>query len=123
MTHTPEPNVRERWEAEIAGRLQRLEEFLRPRPLDQRNIRVLYDGERTMTLCAADGVPLDGGVIVMPILIDRGVYRGDLAYARGDVVSFAGSLFIAQTDQPSTPEDGSGTWRLAVKRGRDAKGR
>jgi hypothetical protein len=60
--------------------------------------------------------------IVLPIVIDRGIFKQGEAYVRGDGVSYAGSFWIAQKDAPEgKPDDGSGGWRLAVKRGRDGR--
>jgi hypothetical protein len=57
----------------------------------------------------------------LPTLIDRGTYKSGAVYERGDTITYGGSLFIAQRDTLPTekPEDGSGAFRLAVKRGRD----
>jgi integrin beta 3 len=56
-----------------------------------------------------------------PTLVDRGTYKSGAVYERGDTITYGGSLFIAQRDTLPTekPEDGSGAFRLAVKRGRD----
>ena len=61
-------------------------------------------------------------------VLDRGVYKAEHAYAPGDAVTWAGSIWIAQQveadrgppvyGKPGTA--GSG-WRLAVKAGRDAR--
>lgn len=58
----------------------------------------------------------------LPMLIDRGTFKTGQAYERGDAVTYGGSLFTAQRSTTSSerPEDGSGAFRLAVKRGRDA---
>ncbi len=54
--------------------------------------------------------------------IDRGVYKSDGQYVKGDCVTYGGSMWIAQCDAPSgKPDSGSGHWRLAVKRGRDGR--
>jgi hypothetical protein len=67
---------------------------------------------------------------VLPVVIDRGVYRPEQKYAKGDGVTFGGSFWIAQVDEPtekpSIPAPGTaagatGEWRLAVKKGRDGK--
>ena len=42
-------------------------------------------------------------------------------YAKGDGVTFGGSLFIAQTDAPAGKPEETPDWRLAVKRGREGK--
>ncbi len=49
----------------------------------------------------------------------KGVWKAG-AYKRGSVVTWAGSMFIANADTEAKPEE-SGDWRLAVKRGRDGK--
>lgn len=79
-----------------------------------------YDGERTVTLRFARGEVVKTYPLVLPIVLDRGVYRPEQTYAKGDAVSFGGSLFIAQDATSSKPESGS-EWRLAVKRGRDGR--
>ena len=55
-----------------------------------------------------------------PLVLDAGVYKPDVAYVRGDGVTWRGSLWIAQCDTSAEPEK-SRDWRLAVKRGRDGK--
>jgi integrin beta 3 len=57
----------------------------------------------------------------VPTVIDRGVYRADESYQRGDGVTWAGSFWIAQKDTSAKPDAPDGGWRLAVKRGRDGK--
>lgn len=54
-------------------------------------------------------------------ILDRGIYKPDASYTKGDGVTFGGSFFVAQKDAPGKPEDGAGGWRLAVKRGRDGR--
>lgn len=56
----------------------------------------------------------------VPALIDRGVYTEEREYAVGDVVTWAGSLWICQALTAQKPGQAD-TWRLAVKRGRDGK--
>lgn len=62
------------------------------------------------------------GEIRFDVILDRGVYRSETEYQKGDAVTYAGSLFIAQKDKPGgkSPETSS-DWRLSVKRGRDGK--
>lgn len=58
---------------------------------------------------------------VLPGFVDRGVFKGETEYLRGDAVTFGGCLFIAQKDAPEgKPGEGEG-WRLAVKKGRDGR--
>lgn len=59
----------------------------------------------------------------LPIPLDMGVYKPDATYKRGACVTWGGSVWIAQKDDPSgKPDSPDSDWRLAVKRGRDAKG-
>ena len=57
----------------------------------------------------------------------RGVYDGALWYAKGDVVTHAGSMWIAgdwvQGVRPGEADEASRAWTLCVKRGRDGVGR
>ncbi|WP_207950791.1 hypothetical protein [Marinobacter sp. JSM 1782161] len=62
-----------------------------------------------------------GELFSMPIVIDRGVYRPDHGYEKGDGVSFGGSFWIAQDDDPAGKPGASDGWRLAVKHGRQGK--
>lgn len=57
----------------------------------------------------------------LPSIVDRGPYKAGDGYDKGDAVSYGGSLWIAQEPTGDKP-DGSKAWRLAVKKGRDAKG-
>lgn len=80
---------------------------------DERTFRVVTErtsGQKSALDCA------------MPVLLDRGRYDAERAYAKGDVVDWSGSMWIAQGDfagvepRPDAPE-----WRLSVRRGRDGK--
>lgn len=85
------------------------------------NLLAEYDNERTVTLFAVKGEDRrEIGTLVLPIPIDRGVWKDGETYQRGDVVTHGGSAFIAQAPSGEKPE-GSKQWRLAVKRGRDGK--
>lgn len=81
-----------------------------------------YDGERAVTMKWSDAagktVTRD---IVLPAVIDRGVYKAGQSYERGDAVSFGGSIWIAQKDTAAKPGNGESSWRLAVKHGRDGR--
>lgn len=57
----------------------------------------------------------------LPGIVDRGPFRVGEGYEKGDAVSYGGSLWIAQEPTGDKP-DGSKAWRLAVKKGRDARG-
>ena len=53
---------------------------------------------------------------------DRGVFVEGERYLQNDGVTFGGSFWISQKDEPSgKPGNGSSDWRLAVKKGRDGR--
>lgn len=79
-----------------------------------------YDGERTFTFLFQRGERIEERKFVVPVMLDRGVYRSEATYAKGDSVTYGGSVWIAQTNTKARP-DGSADWRLAVKKGRDGK--
>jgi hypothetical protein len=54
-------------------------------------------------------------------VLDRGVYRAETAYEKGDMVSFGGSIWIAQRNTIEKPGSGCKDWRLWVKHGRDGR--
>lgn len=56
----------------------------------------------------------------LAVPLDRGTWRSESTYVKGDGATFGGSFFIAQRNNPGKPEDGDG-WRLAIKRGRDGR--
>lgn len=64
-----------------------------------------------------DGVSKE---IRLPCIMDRGPFKAGAGYKKGDAVSYGGSLWIAQGDTEDRPDSGAG-WRLAVKKGRDAR--
>jgi hypothetical protein len=78
------------------------------------DFEVVQLDDRTIKMYFAKGDLKTERSFTFPVLIDRGVWRqGD--YLKGDVVTFGGSMFIAQCDTSLKPE--SKDWRLAVKRG------
>lgn len=88
------------------------------------NVKMSYDGARTVTWTFKDGTPIEGGVWSLPIPLDMGVFKEGTNYVRGDTVTWGGSLYIAQRDteaKPGQASDDSRAWRLAVKKGADGK--
>lgn len=55
-----------------------------------------------------------------PPLSYEGVYEAGKSYRKGQAATFAGSLWIAQRDTDGSPGTGD-AWKLAVRKGRDAK--
>lgn len=59
----------------------------------------------------------------IPCFVDRGVWRDDVGdYREGHGVTFGGCYWLAQKDAPEGKPGISADWRLAVKKGRDARG-
>lgn len=98
-----------------------------PRPRDGvdglsiEDLVVEHDGERGVTIEFRRGDVSRKFALTVPAIIDRGVYREDVVYAKGDAVSSGGSLWIAQKDAPGKPGEPDSGWRLAVKKGRDGR--
>ncbi|KRS17569.1 hypothetical protein XM52_13695 [Roseovarius indicus] len=81
---------------------------------------IVHDGERGFTFRFQRGAKIVERAFTLPVMLDRGVFSEGKGYAAGDVVSFGGSMWVAQKDTEERPGDGDG-WRLSVKRGRDGK--
>jgi integrin beta 3 len=79
-----------------------------------------YDGEREIVFRMMRGEQIKEFKFMLPIPMDRGIWKFGKQYQRGDVVSFGSSFWIAQCDTTAKPEINS-DWRLGVKRGRDGK--
>lgn len=56
-------------------------------------------------------------------IMDRGTYRAEATYERGDAVTWGGSSYIAQCTTDAKPDsiEGKSAWRLMAKRGRDGR--
>lgn len=86
------------------------------------DLDVVFDGERGITIKFSHGDRVKEFPFTLPIVIDRGVFKEGFAeYQKGDGVTWAGSFFIAQKDQPEGKPGESDAWRLSIKRGRDGK--
>jgi hypothetical protein len=86
------------------------------------DMSVDYDGERGLTIKFSHGDRVKEFPFTLPIVIDRGVFKeGSAEYVKGDGVTWAGSFFIAQKDNPEGKPGESDAWRLSIKRGRDGK--
>lgn len=84
------------------------------------DLSVEYDGEKTVTLKFVRGEQSKEFPLVLPVVIDRGVFSEGKTYEPGDGVTWAGSFWIAQESTTEKPDSAKG-WRLAVKKGRDGK--
>lgn len=78
------------------------------------------DGEREFTVVFARGAEVKRFPLSKDVVIDRGIWKEGSGYVRGDGLTYAGDYWIAQ--EPTTSRPGTDkTWRLAVRKGRDAK--
>ena len=82
------------------------------------DLDVVVDDEQCLLRWSRDGQVKEA---IVPVVLDRGVYRPGVLYRKGAAVTAQGSLWIAQADTRERPGDGSTLWRLAVKKGRDGK--
>lgn len=90
-------------------------------PLESFDLSLADDG-RTVTVKMQAGETVLEKSLTLATVIDRGVYKSETSYERGDAVTHGGSLWIAQADAPEgAPGLGGKGWRLAVKKGRDGK--
>lgn len=111
---------------EIAKLIQEREKSLEDRILKMFNgltvdMDMKEDG-RTIELSVAmpDGT-LKQKQFTIPTVIYRDVYQEGVTYSEGDAVTKDGSLWIARAKEITDAPGKSDQWRLAVKRGRDAK--
>ena len=85
------------------------------------DLAVDFDGDRTLALrFARDGVTKSFPV-TLPFQRFTGVYQDGKSYTQGDTVTWAGSTWHCQEATATKPGDGSKSWQLCVKRGRDGK--
>ena len=82
---------------------------------------VAMDDPRDYKFCFTTGETMHSFELEMPGFVDKGVWRDTDAYRKGDGVTWAGSFWIAQRDNPAKPDTADGGWRLAAKKGRDGK--
>lgn len=79
---------------------------------DERNLKI--------SVLKSSGVKTEK-TFSIPVMIYREIYKHGGFYQKGDVVTFAGSVWHCNEDTDQRPGTGSKAWKLAVKRGRDAK--
>lgn len=82
-------------------------------------LEAVYDEAGRMSLQFSRGDEIVK-IFRVPGNVDMGVYKSEIAYIRGDGVTFGGGYWIAQQDTASRPGTDP-TWRLAVKPGRDGR--
>jgi hypothetical protein len=77
--------------------------------------------ERTIKLMFTRGETCHSYELEFPVTIYRDVFKAGETYARGDAVTWGGSLWIAQKETDAKPDSPESGWKLAVKKGRDGK--
>lgn len=80
----------------------------------------MSEDERTLSIVCARGENRKEWTFRLSHVLDRGVFKADTKYAKGDGVTWGGSFWIAQRDTETKPGEGP-DWRLSVKKGRDGK--
>jgi hypothetical protein len=96
------------WEVVIAGLASIIVDFAE----DLRTFKISArrtGGEALETLCS------------LPVMIYREVYNSEVIYQRGDVVTWGGSAWHCQIDNPKTAPSKSSEWRMMVKEGQRGK--
>ncbi|HUU83310.1 MAG TPA: hypothetical protein VM243_07385 [Phycisphaerae bacterium] len=79
---------------------------------------------KTLTLRWTRGERVVQRSYVLPLTIYKGVWESGVTYQPGDLVTDAGSLWVAKvatTDRPSETGPSPRPWQLVAKRGRDGK--
>lgn len=79
------------------------------------------DGGRTLVLELTAGGRTQAATIKTATVLDRGVYDAQKRYEAGDAITYGGHLWIVQKAAPQGKPGESADFRLAVRRGRDAK--
>lgn len=81
----------------------------------------LGEDGRTITASLKRGERVIQKSVKINTILDKGVYSDKESYEKGDGVTYAGSYWIAQKDNPEGKPSSSEDFRLAVKRGRDGR--
>jgi hypothetical protein len=81
-----------------------------------------HDGERKFAFVMTRGEQTKRFEFSVPAVIDRGFWQPGMTVEAGDGVTRGGSYWIAKGDTDSEPAVGNDAWRLAVRKGRDARG-
>lgn len=89
--------------------------------LEDFDASLMEDG-RTVLLSFVQGERTFKVELGFPAMIYRGVFKEGQEYARGDTVTWGGSLWHCDAETTTVKPDGQEKhWTLAAKRGRDAK--
>jgi hypothetical protein len=86
------------------------------------DVTVDHDGDRTLTIRFVLGDRVKAFPVALPVIRYLGVYRDGTTYDRGDIVTWARSIWHCNAAGTTTRPGGSGAaWTLAVAGGKDGK--
>ncbi len=88
--------------------------------LEDLDIALSEDG-RTVSIKFVRGELVKEKSFKLATVLDRGVYRPENVYEKGDGCTWGGSYWIAQKETATGKPGESDDWRLAVKKGRDGR--
>lgn len=116
------------WERQARDTFEKAADRM-PKPKDGRDAidvegfdLVLSEDGRTVTVKMQAGETVVEKSVKIGAVIDRGTYKHEGQYEKGDGTSYGGSYWIAKCDNPQgVPGTGETDWRCAVKKGRDGK--
>lgn len=90
-------------------------------PLEGFDLTLDEDG-RTLTVKMQAGETVIEKSVKIAAVLDRGIFRHEGNYEKGDGVSYGGSFWIAKCDNPQgVPGSGETDWRCSVKAGRPGR--
>lgn len=83
------------------------------------DIEFEYDGKRTWTIAVQRGERRKAQSFKVPAMMYQKIFSETALYDQGDVVTWAGSAWVALKDAPQGTPGRSHDWQLLVKKGRD----
>lgn len=90
-------------------------------PLEGFDLTLADDG-RTLTVKMQAGETVIEKSVKIAAVLDRGIFKHEGTYEKGDGVSYGGSFWIAKCDNPQgVPGSGETDWRCSVKAGRPGR--
>lgn len=116
------------WERQARDTFEKAADRM-PKPKDGRDavelenfdLTLAEDG-RTITVKMQAGETVIEKSVKIAAVIDKGTYKHEGQYEKGDGTSYGGSYWIAKCDNPQgVPGSGETDWRCAVKAGRPGK--
>jgi len=90
-------------------------------PLEGFDLTLAEDG-RTLSVKMQAGETVIEKSVKIAAVLDRGIFKHEGTYEKGDGVSYGGSFWIAKCDNPQgVPGSGETDWRCSVKAGRPGR--